>query len=105
MSADEGRSPHMEVPNIAPSVEASLEAALDPINGEIIARIEKYIEGQLVTDHHKRELIAAYMTGMISALDMLAPKKKQKFILLPAVLHKKVLNFAKSLGMQFEEKP
>lgn len=76
---------------------------LDPILFDITTRLEKYVEGELMTDQHKREVIAAYLSGMVSALDMVSPKKKQKYIVLPAVLHQKIKNFAKNLGMQFEE--
>lgn len=77
---------------------------VDVIEQALIARLEAYVEGSLMSDTQKREAIAAYMSGMVGALDLLSPKKGQQHILLPAVLQKKVLNFAAKMGMQFEEK-
>lgn len=80
------------------------EPEIDEVRQKIIERLEAYVEGQLCTDSQKRDLIAAYLSGMVSALDMVSIKKGRKFILLPAVLQKKVIEFAKGLGLQFEER-
>lgn len=74
----------------------------DQIEFEIIEGMEKYVEGKLMSDQHKRECMAAYLSGMQHAMNMLKTKRKG-FILLPAVLHQKIMNFATKLGLQFEK--
>ncbi len=80
---------------------AALAPGFDPIQFEIVEGMEKYVEGKLMTDQHKRECMAAYLSGMQHGMNML--KVKRPFILLPAVLHQKIMTFAKLLGLQFEK--
>lgn len=74
----------------------------DPLQGEIVEGMERYVEGKLMSDDHKRECMAAYLSGMLHAMNMLKEKRKG-FILLPLILHQKILTFAQLLGLQFEK--
>lgn len=74
--------------------------AFDPIQYEMVEGMEKCVEGKLMSDAQKRECMAAYLSGMLHAMNMLAAKRKG-YILLPAVLHQKIMTFAKLLGMEF----
>ena len=73
----------------------------DPLQSEIVEGMELYVEGKLMSDDHKRECMAAYLSGMLHAMNMLRAKRPG-YLLLPAVLHQKILTFAKLLGLQFE---
>ena len=85
----------------AKAVRSALSPGFDPIQFEIVEGMEKYVEGKLMSDQHKRECMAAYLSGMQHAMNMLKAKRKG-FILLPAVLHQKIMTFAKLLGLEFE---
>ncbi len=86
---------------VTPTAREALQPGLDEIQGEIVEGMERYVEGKLMSDQHKRECMAAYLSGMQHAMNML--KTKRKFILLPAVLHQKIMTFARLLGLEFEK--
>lgn len=88
--------------NVTSTAREALQPGFDPIQAEIVAGLEKYVEGKLMSDQHKRECMAAYLSGMQHAMNMLKEKRKG-FILLPAVLHQKIMTFARLLGLEFEK--
>lgn len=73
-------------------------AMADPITAKIVAELERYVEGELMTDTQKREVIAAYVSGMMFAVDIVIPKKKEG-VVLPVFLRRKIIDLAKTLGM------
>lgn len=75
-------------------------AMADPVKQRIIAEMERYVEGELMSDTQKREVIAALLSGMMFALDMVIPKKKEG-VILPVFARRKVIELAKTIGMTF----
>lgn len=72
----------------------------DPVTARIVAELERYVDGELMTDTQKREVIAAILSGMMFALDLVIPKKKEG-VILPVFARRKVIDLAKTLGMNF----
>lgn len=97
------KSVPFEMPKIDESAaRRELQPGFDPIQFEIVEGMERYVEGKLISQQHQREYMAAYLSGMQAAMNMLR-KKRRGYILLPAVLHQKIMTFAKLLGLQFEK--
>lgn len=70
----------------------------DPVTAKIVAELERYVEGELMSDTQKREVIAAFVSGLMFATDLLVPKKKEG-VILPVFLRRKIIDLAKTLGM------
>lgn len=93
--AEEFQFPKINLPR--PSSKAAMA---DPVKAKIIAELERYVEGELMSDTQKREVIAAVLSGMMFALDLVIPKKKEG-VILPVFARRKVIELAKTLGMNF----
>lgn len=70
----------------------------DPVTAKIVAELERYVEGELMSDTQKRETIAAFMSGLMFATDLLVAKKKEG-VILPVFLRRKVLELARTMGL------
>lgn len=90
------------LPFTMPAKGAPVAAALDLVQFEIIKGIEGTLAGQLLSNDTQRAVVAAYLSGMMGAMDLISIRKGQP-IFLPAVVQAKVMAVGATLGLQFNK--
>lgn len=79
--------------------------AYDPVIFRIIDAMEKYVEdGTPRSDNTKREMVAAYLSGLMTAAQW-TDVRPGHFHIFPAVLQEKALVVARRLGMAVDDSP
>lgn len=78
--------------------------ASNVIRYRILEIVEKYVDadGEPATDQIKRERVAAYLSGMLTASSW-SCMRSGKQMLMPAALNNEVIEVAKTLGLHFEK--
>lgn len=79
-------------------------SASNVIRYRILEIVEKYVdaEGVPASDEIKRERVAAYLSGMLTASSW-SCMRSGKQMLMPAALNMEVIEVAKTLGLHFEK--